>query len=150
MGKLATLLDNIETTLVAAASIDLSQSYDELEENIPETPILQVYPNSCLTVSTGSNTDRLTFGGTTGGVVQKTYEISVDLFVQQRKFISQEMEALVDLIEELEDILVAQPKCNCFGDTNVGSFQWRWDRVSFKYSGADFVGVKIILTVRMK
>lgn len=147
MGKLADMLDNIESTLSAAASLDLTQSYDELKEGIPETPLLQIYPAGVAPVSRDSQTDRKTFGGMSpgGGVTQETVTVHGDLFVSQRKLISQEMRDLVVLIEELQDILRTQPKNNLFGDPNIMSFTWQWHYASFEYSGADYVGAKFII-----
>jgi len=147
--ELSTLIDNIESTLAAAASIDITQSYDELEASVLQTPTLQVYPDRCLEVSRGSETDRVTFGGSTGGVVRKVYVIHADIFAAQRHYIAEDMKNLVEYIEEIDAILKAQEKCNIFGDSNVGSFKWEWRRVSFEYSGQQYVGVKYVITVEI-
>ena len=149
MGELATLLSDIETTLAAAPSVLLTQNYDELTEGVSETPLLQVYPEGCDPVSRKSETDRITLGGTTGGVVQKIYTVNCDCYISQRHFIAQDMRDLVVAIDELMDILEAQPRGDLFGNSTVNSFKWSWKRVSFTYSGALFVGVKILLKVNV-
>lgn len=150
MADLATLIDNIESTLSAADSIDISQSYDELTANIPQTPTLQVYPDRCPQVSRGSETDRVTFGSPTKNpVVRKVYIIHADVFVAQRHYIAQDMANLVVAAEEIDAILETQTKCNIFGDTDVNTYKWEWRRVTFNYSGRDYIGIKYIFEVEM-
>jgi hypothetical protein len=151
---LGDIVDSIETTLSAAASLRRSQSYDELTEGIHEYPTLQVYPSSNTGSSWNSQTDRLTFGGPvpTGGVVEKhvsvkEYIIHADLYARQRSHINEDMEQLVDTINELEDILDTQ-EYPYFGRDDLYSWRWSWNQVTFEYAGVMYLGARFIITVR--
>lgn len=151
---LGDIVDSIETTLSAAASLVRSQSYDELTEGIHEYPLLQVYPSANTGTSRGSETDRFSFEGPVpvGAVVKhlsvKEYIIHADLYARQRSHINEDMEQLVDTINELEDILDGQDPQSLFGRADLFSFRWSWSQVTFEYAGVMYLGARFIITVR--
>jgi hypothetical protein len=109
--SLVQICDAIRTTL--APAVTRAQSVNELREQISDKGILQVYPeaNAGVDVAEGTS-DRRTFGGK-GGVEEKpvrlkTYTIHADYYAQARKVIGEDMQALVDGIDAIEQILEAQ------------------------------------------
>lgn len=145
MADLSDLIDGIENTLAGAASIEISQSYDELTEGILQTPTLQVYPQECPSVSKGSSTQKYSFGGN----IRRVYIIHADIFVAQRHYLKQDMRDLVVCIEEIDTILKDQTSCEIFGVTGPSTFVWSWRRSNFEYAGKKFLGVKYIFEVEI-
>ena len=143
------LIDAIETTLSAAASLVRSQTYDELSEGMQDTPTLQVYIDENLGTDFTGNTDRATFGNRTTHKRHsfKEYVIIADYYANQRANIGEDMGRLVTGINELEDILDYQDY-PLFGLSFVTSFRWSWKRVTFDNGGVDFVGARFRLIVR--
>lgn len=147
------LVDAIETTLSAAASLVRSQTYDELTEGIHEYPMLQVYPAGNTGTSWGSETDRYTFRGPIAGTATtmyhsiKEYTIYADVYARQRAHIDEDMGKMVTTVNEIEDILDMQP-CPPFGRSEIFSFRWSWDHVTFDYGGVMYVGARFVITVR--
>lgn len=148
---LGDIVKAIGTTLGAAASLRRTEQYDGLTEGIHEYPLLQVYPAGMTGSSWGSQTDRSTFKGPVGGVVvhhsEKEYTIHADLYARQRSHIDEDMEQLVDTVNEFEDILDTQ-ECPFFGRSDLYSFHWSWQQVTFDYGGVGFLGARFIITVR--
>ena len=145
MANLSELIDGIEATLAGAASVDVSQSYDELTESILETPLIQVYPASCPPVSKGSATQKYTLGGS----VRREYIIHADLFVCHRHYLPQDMRDFVNYVEEIDAILVGETDCNIFGVSGLGTFKWSWERAQFIYGGQKYLGAKYIFEVEV-
>jgi hypothetical protein len=143
------LVDGIETVLSAAASLQTgvggrSQTYDELTEGMNQTPTLQVYPEENLGTDFTGSTDRATLSGKHSF---KEYTIIADYYANQRANIGEDMGRLVTGINELEDILDTQTY-PLFNLDFVTSFRWSWNRVTFDYGGASFVGARFRLIVR--
>jgi len=147
--NLSDIIDSIEEALSVAASLNASQSYDELTEAIMDPPTLQVYPDEG-GASEYSDTDRITLGNRTTSKKHsvKVYTIFVDLLAKQRANIGEDMKTLVDCIDEIEDILDTQDY-PVFDNDNIISFSWEpWRRVLYTYSNIDYVGARFTLTVR--
>jgi len=144
---LDSIVDAIETTLSAAASLQRSQTYDELSEGIPDLPLLQVWPVSGNTDAISTN-DRTSFGG-----VRRVgfYTIHADAYAQQRAHLGEDMAKLVPLITEIETILEAQtgPQYFGFDSTQIKSFRWRWEHVTFTSEGDNYkyVGARFVIYV---
>ena len=149
---LAQICDAIETTLAAATTLSTTsartQSYDELTEGIQDVPLLQVYPESGSQSPPGM-TDRHTFGGAGNPVRQTEFLIHADYYARQRSHIGEDMAALVDGIDAIQNILEAQDKKPYFGLTYLQAFAWTWSRVIFNYGGVDYMGARFVLTVRV-
>ena len=144
---LGDIVDAIETTLSAAASLRRSQSYDELTEGVQrgDAPLLQVYPEENPGTSGHSETDRISFSGAHS---VKRYVIFADLYAKQRSNIGEDMKQLVDTINELEDILDSQTY-PVFGSDYILSFRWLWGRVVFDYAGVNFMGARFQILVEV-
>ena len=63
---LAQICNAVETTLAAATGLTYTQSYNELEEGMNDTPTLQVYWNSS-SKTRAATTDRTTFKAVLSG-----------------------------------------------------------------------------------
>jgi hypothetical protein len=144
---LAQICDAIESALDDATTITRSQSFDELTEGIgsADTPLLQVYPEACGPVSLGSETDKLTLGGSPPHR-REQYTIHADYYARQRSHIAEDMEALVDGIDAMTDVLEDQG-CPPFDLDGISSFQWSWRRVVFPYAGAEYMGARFTIVL---
>ncbi len=135
---------DIATTLGTVAGIVHAQSYDELTEEYPDVPMLQVYPWSGETDPSGG-TDRTTFRA---GVRQTDTLFYVDVPCRQRGNIDQDMAAVVAMQVLMQTKLEAQKTKSYFGNATIKAFSWRWELVTFKPGAFDFVGFRLFLTVR--
>lgn len=149
---LASVLDAVAETLSAAVTLAPSgstdartQSYDELTEGMPDTPALQVYPESGTQDIAGS-TDRTAFRG---GVRQTEFIIHADYYANQRANIGEDMAALVNGIDAIQDVLEQQDTRPYFGLEGIQAFRWNWRRVTFDYAGVAYVGARFVITVRV-
>ena len=145
---LAQICDAIETTLGAATTVTRSQSHDELTEGIHDLPMLQVYPENGYQ-DAGGATERTTFGGAGNPVRQTEFTIHADYYARQRSHIGEDMAALVDGIDALQNVLEGQDQKPYFDLVGIKAFSWRWDRVTFIYASEDYVGARFALTVRV-
>lgn len=153
MAELSAIINAIEDTLDAAASLLRSQSYDQLTEGIHDYPLLQVYVENN-DVDRGQQTERTSF---TGATRQKGYTVYADVYARQRSNIAEDMAQLVTTVDELEDILEAQDalvahSSPLFGLTEAGhpvirSFRWSWSRVVFEYGGVQYMGARFVLNL---
>ncbi len=150
---LAQIVDAIEDTLDAATTLATSQTYDELTEGMQDTPTLQVYPESNEQVSADSGTDRRTFGGKGGvenkPVREKVYVIHADYYARQRSHMGEDMTALVDGIDAMEDVLEDEDTGPFFGLDGIKALTWSWSRVTFIYGDEmiRYVGARFIIRV---
>lgn len=140
--SLGTIVDNIKDTLDEADILRRSESYNELSEGIPETPLLQVYPESNLGTDVEGGSERFTLGGSS----RKQYIIHADYFTRQRSHIGEDMKILIDGIDDIEDILDVE-ESPYFGNDDIQGFNWRWERVTFDYGGVMYVGARFVLTL---
>ncbi len=149
---LAQIVDAIEGTLDNATTVVRSESYDELTEGVQDVPLLQVYPESG-EQDIASLTDRTTFGGsapTTSKPVRQTeFIIHADYYARQRSHIGEDMAALVNGIDALQNVLEGQDAKPYFGLSYIQAFHWRWERVIFTYASIDYMGARFYITVRV-
>ena len=145
---LAQICNAIETTLATATTVVRSESYDELTEGIHDLPMLQIYPEGSSQSPPGA-TDRHTFGGAGNPVRQTEFVIHADYYARQRAHIGEDMAALVDGIDALQDVLEGQDQKPYFGLDGLKAFSWRWDRVTFVYADVNYIGARFMLLVRV-
>ncbi len=145
---LAQICDAIESTLDNATTVVRSESYDELTEGIHDLPMLQVYPESGEQDIAGA-TDRSTFGGRGDPQRQTEFVIIADYYANQRSHIGEDMAALVNGIDAIQNVFEGQDKKPYFGLAYLQAFHWRWERVTFTYAEIDYIGARFYLTVRV-
>lgn len=143
---IAQMCDAVALTLGAAVGMARAQSYDELTEDYPDLPLLQVYPESGSVDITGTS-DRTTFrGGTRTG----EYAITCDLIARQRAHLGEDMAVTTDLVDAVTTVLEAQNVKPYFGLVGIKGFRWSWQRTLFQrgdpnvaYVGARFAVVLV-------
>jgi hypothetical protein len=144
---LAQICNAVETTLATATGLTYTQSYNELEEGMNDTPTLQVYWNG-LNQDPGGTADRSTFRA---GRRQTEIEIYCDLYATTRNEIGENMAALLPLIDAIQDVMEAQDAKPYFGLNGLQAFRWSAQRVTFQYTDPLrlYVGARFILTFRV-
>jgi hypothetical protein len=148
----AQICDAIQTTLgevlVAAGDLIKSLDHDELEEGIQDENTLQIYPEEQTTVSTGSQTQKLTLSS--DPYIDEELIIHADYYAQQRANIGEDMAQLVTGIDAIRTNLKMQQCPNPFSLTGIASFQWSWQRVIFSYGEPElkYVGARFRLVLR--
>lgn len=148
----AQMCDAIDTTLgevlVTAGDLIKSLSYDELEEGMNDPNTLQVYPEEQSPVSVGSETQKLTFGGTP--YIDEEIIIHADYYARQRSNIGEDMGGLVAGIDAIVTNLKTQNCPNPFDLIGIATFQWSWRRVVFDYGEPElkYVGARFRLVLR--
>jgi hypothetical protein len=127
--------------------IERAQSYDELSDGMTDVPTLQVYPEGGGQDAQFEN-DRTTFGA---GIRQTDFTIFVDYYARQRSHIGEDMKALVDGIDAIQNIFEEQDYQPYFGLDGIKSWEWRWDKVTFVYGdpGLPFIGARFTVIVRV-
>lgn len=144
---IAAICDGIATTLSAGAGINTVKSYDELTEGIPgvDCPRLQVYPDS-FAPNPGSRTDRLTFKA---AIQHQELTVFVDVYARKRSQMALDMEATVDTLDALIDVLEAQEEKPFFSVAAIDSFAWVWKRATLVYAGERYAGSRFTITIRI-
>jgi len=148
---LVSINNAIEATLGAAASLERSQSYDELTEGLHDVPLLQVYWEDLPLIdsdSTPGQTDRMVFASGEDARRQYTLTYFADLYAASRKEIGEDMGRLLPIVDEFITILEAQG-CPPFGVEGVRTFQWSAKRVTFEYNKIKYVGARFTLHLRL-
>ena len=133
-----------------------TQSYNQLTEGMNVRNTLQVYPVSW-EVSTGSETDRISFTETATGVPghrDTEMILFLDLYVRQRSQIQIDWGDAVDLADALNTQLDTAGACPLFGLSEggypvVGSFKWTAERGVLPYAQVEYIGFRFTLTLRI-
>ena len=144
---LAQICNAVETTLAAATGLTYTQSYNELEEGMNDTPTLQVYWNSS-TQDPGGTNDLTTFKAV---VRQTDIEIYCDLYATTRNEIGENMASLLPLVDAIQDELEKQDTKPYFGLTGLEGFNWSARRTTFQYTDPMrlYVGARFIITFKV-
>lgn len=139
-GAVAALLATSPKIAQAMAGIDL-------KETIPENGVVQVYFE---TKNLGEGTDRISFGGSNTKPIRKNIiTINIDVYARQRSNIGQDMAALEELIDVVDDLMETQDATPAFGVQGIKSFTYQANRVTFEYNKVDYVGVRYVLTLTL-
>ncbi len=137
---LGQIVSAIEGTLSSATGLIRSEDYDELTESIPETPLLQVYPES-------GEPDLQTYKRRIEKII-----IHADLYARQRSQIGEDMAKVVTMAEAIFTKLRAQDPITgnqLFGLDGIRKFTWTWTRAVFEYGdpATRYAGVRFIVTI---
>lgn len=142
---IAGMCDGVAATLSAAVGLARTQSLDELTEDYPDLPLLQVYPETGQVDIIGS-TDRSSFrGGTRVG----EYGITADVIVAQRSHLGENMALAATLVEAVTTVLENERVRPYFGLEGVKAFRWQWQRTLFLTGDPAFtyVGARFTITL---
>jgi len=117
-----------------------SQTYDQLTEGIPETPLLQVYPQSGqperVETYTKFRVERLV--------------VYADLYARQRSNMRDDMAKVVEMAQAMLVIIRAEDVGHTnFGVTGIHSWDWSWERVQFDYGDTKvkYAGIRFTFNV---
>lgn len=136
----------IETTLATATGLTYTKNYDELEEDMPDTPTLEVYWVETLTDPT-SNTTQTSFRGV---VRQTRITFNADLYARQRSHIGEDMGALLPLIDAIQTVLEAQRVEPYFGQAGIKAIEsWAGQMLTFERANVTYTGARFIIRVRV-
>lgn len=141
------MTDAIKKTLSGIASIKQLQDSETIAETIAETPLVQIYFGR-REILMGS-TDRVTFSGRRDNSVPpirpKRTTIIIDAYGRQRSQIGQDIAAIQDLADEIEDALDQQNHKPYFGLSQLEAFKFYSERVIFEYGNTKYSGVRFTL-----
>jgi hypothetical protein len=140
--------DTLGQPLINSGDLIVSQNYDELTESVTDPKFLQIYPEEQLQTSIGSETQKMTLGGTP--YIQEDIVINVDYYARQRSHIGEDMSQLVSGIDAIRANLKTQNCPNPFDLTGIANFTWSWRRVIFEYGGPEqkYMGARFRLVLR--
>lgn len=122
----------------------VTQGHNELTEAIAETPAIQVYFNS-VTDHAPEGTNRATMGSTP--VRQRRFVFWVDCLAAERRDISDDMAAVYDLSELVEDKLDQQNSKPLFGLAGIQQFSWSGERVTILYAEKPIASIRYTLVI---
>lgn len=153
--SIASINTAIEETLATATGIQRAQDLAEITDQIPDAdmPLLQVYPDSW-SGAANSGTHQNTFGGkgtNTTSIKVREWTFIADIYVARHAVFGEAMVKLATIAAALQDVLDAQEVTPLFGDASeaIKSFQYSAERVTFEYSQAKYLGIRITLTLMM-
>ncbi len=149
---MTTLTFDTVVSAVAARLATISgvtvQNYDEITENIPDTPLLQVYFENADSGSGDGESDRLTFGA---GVRYTRLTVLVDGYARQRSYLGEDLAAQLALIDQIDGQLSAETADAVFGVVGVRALSWNIERVTFTMgdgsSSEKYAGCRVRLTL---
>lgn len=159
MAALATLTltqicDAIKDTLGASAEIARAQSVGELSDSMEDLPMLRVYPFFAETDQSGS-TDRTTFGGKGGDentpVRWTKIIINVDVPVDQRSDIGDDMGRVAPVWDAMEVIFAEQNVKPYFGLVGIEAFAWNGQLTKFEWNNPQlpYLGVQFKVNIEV-
>lgn len=141
----AEVLRGVRDTLDGALAGVRAQTMDELQEGVVDLPTVQVYHESGGADPSGS-THQTTMRG---GVIQEDLVVHVDIYVRQRAHIGEDMLKVVEMVDVVRDVMMAQKVKPYFSIEGVKAFKWRHERVTFEYGGAAYAGTQFVLDFRI-
>jgi hypothetical protein len=123
------------------------KSYNQLTESV-DPPMAQVYPSPTWTQDPSGNTDRTTFGG---GVRQTLIGFHIDVYARRRSHIAEDMEAVVNISDEIEAIFEEQNTKPYFNEEGIKAFNWTATRVTFQYADPLdlYAGIRYVVNVQV-
>lgn len=136
----------ITTTLAAGTDlIRRAQAMDELTEDYPDLPLLQVYLEESETEDVSFQSKKLN--------TEALYH--ADIPCRPRSHMTEDMLAALEMGDAVQTILENQRvRPDLFGLRDIAAFRWRWMRATFsRGGGADgpvlYVGVRFYIHVRV-
>jgi hypothetical protein len=142
MPTLATICDAIAEALSSATGLKRTFSYDEIKEGIPETPLLEVYPES-------GEPD----GQSYGKYYAEQIVIHADLYARPRSNMGEDLSVMVTKTDAILTLLrqaAPQAAGTVFGVASITGFSWSWKRQIFEVSQNKYLGARFIFTLQVK
>lgn len=139
--------DGVRDYLAATPGLAVCQSIGDLSEDYPDTPALQVMPDSGQWAAIEGESSRLTFQA---GARVRELLLRLDLPVKQRADLPEDMVAVVDMADNLEAMLLALGTKTYFGLDDIFSIWWSWERTIFLRGTREYVGVRFTLHLKTR
>lgn len=132
-----------DTIAAGTSLIKRAQAMDELTEDYPDLPLLQVYLEESETEEVSFQSAKLN--------TEALYH--ADIPVRPRSQMTEDMLACVEMGDAVQTILENEKVRPLFGLSGIAAFRWRWSRVVFSRGGGDtpvlYVGVRFLIWVRV-
>lgn len=138
------LVEGIRSTLAEVTEVAQAQGGTTVTDGMNDLPALQVYLDS-FEQAHRSGTDRTTFRG---GIRETTIDINVDVYARQRSHIGEDMAAVHSIADAIQAKLEEQDTAPFFGLTELKSFRYRGERVTFVYGDTQisYAGLRIVIS----
>lgn len=134
--------DTLEANSTLLTLVPYMQDIGDLTEGLTNTPALQVYWQNLGQVSSGSSTDRHTFGGGSDPVRIKTFTFYIDVYLDPRAHLDQLFVNMLTIVDAVNDVLEEQDIKPYFGVENIKSFTWSAERGVTTYAQIDYPTVR--------
>ena len=141
---LEAVTEAIASTLEAAAGINEVQRGETISESIQNYPMIQVYWSAEET-DASNDLQQSTFRG---GLRQSDQEFIVDVYCAPCAHIGQDLKVQMTCHQAVAAILRAQNTKPYFNLAGIRSYHWRAERVTIEYSGVQYAGVRVTVSVR--
>lgn len=129
------ICESIKNTLGTAEGILKAQGMDEITEGLEDLPLIQVYWAG-FEKSSGSNTDRRTFGTPQCKPIRQTlHNIRVDVVARQRSHVNLDMKAIAVTAHAVDTVLEEQDVTPYFGNSDIKAFRYSCEYVPNFQSG---------------
>jgi hypothetical protein len=137
-----TIQDNVTTI-----DPDFIQNYNSLSEGLANTPAIQVYWQNFEPVSSGSETDRRTFGGDVKPVRRKDFTFNVDLYCDPIGHLDAVMPQMLPIVDELINILENQDQKPYFGLADIKAYTFEAQRGVIEYANTNYPVVQFVINL---
>jgi len=122
----AQMCDALASTLGAATGLARTQSYNELTEDYPDLPLLQVYPSGNEVDALSTTADRRTFRA---GSRLNQVRLVADVICRTRSHLAEDVAKQLEMWEAIEAVLYTQNTKPYFGDAGIKGFHWASEMV---------------------
>ncbi len=150
MGRITTrqMTDAVKKVVEGVPRFKQVQANESLAETISEVPLVQIYLER--RENQIGNTDRTGFGGSRklsneSPIRVKRTTIFVDVYARQRSNIGDDVAAVQDLADEVDEAFEQLDNKPYFGLEGIGAFKYRLERVTFDYNNVKYAGLRFTL-----
>ena len=136
----------IKSVVELATGVERAYDYDEMPEAVSndDTPALVVYFQA-LEEDPTNETSGSTFNHK---IRQRNWIFHVDVLASQRNHLDENNKAMCEMTDAIINTLEAQDDYPFFGVDGCQQFKFTAERVIINLGGADFYGIRFIITVR--
>lgn len=125
------------------------QDYGDITEGVANTPTIQFYWENMATVSSGGDTDRQTFGGSSQPERIKDFEFRLDLYLDRSAHMHKVFGHMLPLVDAVNDVFEAQNAKPYFGVAGIKSFTFECERGQIEYSKQPYPVVQWLIGIRV-
>jgi len=143
--KLTDLCAAVAGQIKQAEGVKRVMTPEQFRENIPDLPLVQVYPET-IEGSGDSGNDRSTFQA---GVRERQFVLFIDAFARTRSYIGEDMQKVLEITDAIIDILDRQKTAPFFNLEGIKSLKWRGERALINYNEKEYMGMRFTLTLEV-